>query len=102
MENNKCCLNGDCDKCKDQKGGMCCGHKCWRKCHLIRIIVIVIAFIVVFCLGAQWGEMKANSRDFRFERGGMMNWLGYKNVTDQQKGVGSVTVDVDKTSTTAQ
>lgn len=94
MEN--CCENKDGVKCCHGMANCC--HN-WKRCHLIRTVVIILVLIVVFCLGAQWGEMKANSRDFRFERGGMMNWLGYKNITDQQKGVGSVTVDVNKTST---
>jgi hypothetical protein len=73
----------------------CCHN--WKKCHMIKWIVIAIALIIAFCFGTQWGEMKSQIRGsrFGFERGGMMNWSnekadGFKNDT----ATGSVTVQV--------
>lgn len=103
MENNKCCENGDCEKCKGSKGGMCCGYKCWgRKCHLLKIIVIVFVLIIVFCLGVRWGEIRSETRGYRYN---MMNWLGYnkfenKDLTGLQKQTGEVTVKVLPKTTT--
>lgn len=100
-EEKKCCMNGDCEKCKGKKMGMCCGHSgCGGKCHMIRKIVYIVIIIIAFCLGTQWGEIKSEREGGRFERGGMMNW-GYNQFqTNQQKGVGSVTVDVSNPATT--
>ena len=62
-EEKKCCMNGDCEKCKGKKMGMCCGHGgCGGKCHMIRRIVCIVIIIIAFCLGVQWGERKGEFR----------------------------------------
>ncbi|MCX6754009.1 MAG: hypothetical protein NTV03_03075, partial [Candidatus Nomurabacteria bacterium] len=90
---------GSCEgkgKC-DHGMGNCCHN--WKKCHMMRRIIMIIAIIIAFCLGTQWGEMKGEFRNGnRFERGGMMNW-SYNNSNKDQiksplKATGSVTVDV--------
>lgn len=100
---NKCCEEGKgscCEKTENccagkenccHKGG-CCGM---RKCHVLKKFIMLILMIVIFCLGVQWGEMRSESRGYRYERGGMMNW-NYGQFDGIQKGVGSVTVDVSK------
>lgn len=101
-EEKKCCMNGDCEKCKGKKMGMCCGHSgCGGKCHMIRRIVCIIIIIVAFCLGTQWGEMRSESRGSRFEKSDLINWKLNQYGATQQKGVGSVTVDVSNPATTA-
>lgn len=101
MENEEkkveCC--GDKEKCEN-----CMHHHChnWRKCHMIKWIVVAVALIVAFCIGTQFGEMHGNYRGERFDRGGMMNW-GYgqwkdNNVYDEASS--EVTVDVTKAPTT--
>ncbi len=102
---NKCCEAGKAcceEKSKENcchKGG-CCGM---RKCHMLKMLLVLVLIVVIFCLGVQWGEMRSLSHGYRFERGGMMNW-GYGQLDGIQKGFGSVTVDVSKpdTPTTTQ
>ena len=94
-ENAPCCAH-----CPYRMG---CMHGCfhhWNKRHMIRKIVIIFLIIIAFCLGARWGEMKSERGGGRFERGGMMNWQYNQFQANQQKGVGSVTVDVNKIPTT--
>ena len=97
--------------CENKEGGMACCHSMsncchnWRKCHIMKKIVMLVIIIIAFCLGSQWGEMKSESRGGqRFERGGMMNWgygkLENKNI-NLDEGTGSVTVEVTKPATPA-
>lgn len=105
MENEEkggCCeYKGKCD----HGMGNCCHN--WKKCHMMRRIIMIIAIIIAFCLGTQWGEMKGELRggNNRFERGGMMNW-GYGNFNNDQakspeNASGSVTVQVNKATPVA-
>ena len=107
MENEEkkmgCCENKDGTKCEHGMHGCC--HN-WKKCHMIKKLFVLIIIILAFCLGTKWGEMKSESRgDYRFERGGMMNW-GYgrlesdNNITPQS-ATGAVTVQVNKLPTVA-
>ncbi|MBK5215450.1 MAG: hypothetical protein JJE53_01425 [Candidatus Pacebacteria bacterium] len=65
MENN-CCEN------KDKKNGEhgCCG---WKNCHMVKNLLIIVIIIAAFCIGTQWGQMRAYTRGSDFG-GGMMNW----------------------------
>ena len=104
MENNEekkgCCENKEGMNCGHGMG--CCGH--FKKCHMMKKLMIIILLVIAFCLGSQWGEMKGEYRSERgFERGGMMNW-GYgkfENVkgVDAGQTTGSVTVEVAKPAT---
>lgn len=75
MENEEkkvgCCEGKE--KCEHDMAN-CCNN--WKKCHMMRKIIWIAVIIIAFCLGSQWGEMKSELRNNRFERGGMMNW-GY-------------------------
>ncbi|MFA7000385.1 MAG: hypothetical protein WC241_04740 [Candidatus Paceibacterota bacterium] len=104
MENNegkKGCCEGkeNCEHGMSCCHGMgSCGHS-MKKCCIMRKIIMIIILVVIFCLGAQWGEMRSEFRGnrFGFERGGMMNWgYGKLDTSDLQKGAGAVTVDVKK------
>lgn len=99
MEENKCCINGDCEKCKNQKGKMCCGHMCCGKYHLLKIIVIIFLIVVIFCFGAMFGR----NNDFRgrdvYQRFMMNNNYGLKGDSNNN-GTGSVTVKVLPQTTT--
>ena len=79
MEENKdCCEGKTCEK-----GEGCChlhGHCCGlKKCHMVKCLIWFIIIIVVFCLGAQFGELKSEARGGREFRGSMMDW-NYKSV----------------------
>jgi hypothetical protein len=100
MENEEkggCCEGkGKCD----HGMGNCCHN--WKKCHMMRRIIMIIAIIIAFCLGTQWGEMKG---EYRGGRGGMMNW-GYGRFNNEQTKIpentsGSVTVQVNKAAPVA-
>jgi hypothetical protein len=96
---NVCCENKGACVCDSKTNKCCCS---WRKCHMMRKIFWVVMLIVAFGLGSQWGEMKSETRGYRSERGGMMNWGGNryeKQNVEEQKAVGEVTVDVTKTPT---
>ena len=70
MEDNCCEEKG---KAHDEK----CAHSCcnWKKCHMIKNILIVIIIIAAFCMGTQWGQMRAYTRGINYDSGsGMMNW----------------------------
>ncbi len=72
MENNEkdnCCDNKGGKNCEHGEHG-CCG---WKKCHMMKYVLIAIIIIAAFCMGTQWGQMKAYTRGSNFE-GGMMNW----------------------------
>ena len=93
-EKGSCCEGkGKCDH-----GMSNCCHN-WRKCHMMRKIIMIIVIIIAFCLGTQWGEMRGEFKGGnRFEKGGVMNWnYGSSNIDQNKapiKGSGSVTVDV--------
>ncbi|MFA6514762.1 MAG: hypothetical protein WCT42_00655 [Candidatus Paceibacterota bacterium] len=80
-ENKKCCEGGVCEKCTDKKESVCCGHgnMCHGKCHILKFFILIVAVVVIFCLGVQLGELKSEARNGREFRGGMMNW-NYKIV----------------------
>jgi|GEM_PF-5275062 len=76
-ENKNCCENKGCDKKED-----CChlNRCCMKKCHLVGILIGIVLLVLVFCLGAQYSQLKSETRGGRYiERGEMMDW-GYKNV----------------------
>ena len=92
---NKCCEEekaGCAEKGNCCHKGGCCGMK---KCHMLKMLIVLVMVLIVFCLGAQWGQMRNESRNYRCERNGMMNW-NYDQFDGIQKGFGSVTVDVSK------
>ncbi len=108
MENSTC-ENKD-KACCENKDKSCCGNcmtsHChnWRKCHLVKRIILICFIILAFCIGSEWGEMKGEFRGSRYEnRGGMMDWGGYgrfdsiKNRGNQ--AVGEVKVDVASPAT---
>lgn len=81
---NRCNMHGRCP----QLGG---------RCHIIRKIIFVFIIIAAFCFGTQYGMMRSSYRsDYRFERGGMMGSNYNRIQPDQQKNIGSVTIDVTK------
>jgi len=71
-ENKKCCENKECD----HKESCCSMNKCCmlKKCHIMRKVIIIILLFVVFCLGAEYGELKSEAKGNRNYRGEMMNW----------------------------
>lgn len=72
MENNEkgsCCENKEGKNC-EHGGHGCCN---WKKCHMIKNILIIIIIIAAFCMGTQWGQMRAYSRGSNYGTG-MMNW----------------------------
>jgi hypothetical protein len=96
-ENKKCCEKGDCEKCNT-----CCGMpRCcsWHKCHMMKYLVWLVIIIVVFCLGAQYGEMKSSLKGPRYD-GRMMNWntdrFENKFNKDNMRVNDSVTVEVQE------
>ena len=99
MEDNKCCTDGACEKCKD-KSGMCCGHKCcMRKCHMLKIIVPIVIIIIAICFGFVMGSHMGNFRGRGENQRFMNNRYGipignYNTVT------GSTTVKVIPDTTT--
>ena len=106
LENKEnCCDDKSCEGCHNCHSMM---HGChhWKKCHIIRKIIMIVVVILAFCFGVQWGEMRSGLRgDYRFERGGMMNW-GYGPQLNSRWNdtitptTGTVTVDVSKTPET--
>ncbi len=94
MENEKkegCCENKEGIKCEHGMANCC--HN-WRKCHMLKRIAVIILIIIAFCLGTQWGEIKSEFRDNRFERG-MRNSNFDRFEGNTQKGFGEVTVKVN-------
>ena len=88
MEENKCCLNGDCEKCKGSKIEMCCGYKCCRgKCHILKILISILILAAVFYLGTMVGSDRNG-----FKTGDIKRTLN--------SGAGSVTVKVLPPTTT--
>lgn len=90
---SNCC--GGKENCGHSMPGCC--HN-WKKCHMIKWILLIVALVIAFCVGSQWGEMKSERYDGpRFHRGGMMNWGENKyktQIPSQQNTTGEVTVDV--------
>ncbi|HEY5588647.1 MAG TPA: hypothetical protein VIK86_06800 [Candidatus Paceibacterota bacterium] len=75
MENNEkvnCCEHKEGNSC-EHIGHGCCG---WKKCHMMKLVLIVIIIIAAFCMGAQWGQMRAYIRNGGGASygTGMMNW----------------------------
>lgn len=103
-ESNKvCCEEAKSNCCREHENcehGMtnCC--KNWKKCHLMKLVAIAIVIIIAFCLGSQWGELKSESRNYRFERGSrMMNWGDERfNINTEGKEVvtDEVTIKVEE------
>lgn len=60
---------------------------------MVKRIVIVLALVIAFCLGSQWGEIKGELRGSRFQRGGMMNW-GEGRYDNRFNGVQTATDEV--------
>jgi hypothetical protein len=95
MENN-CCENkekmccGGKETCVDGKG-MCCHN--WKKCHMMKKILVIIIIIIAFCLGMQFGQLKYEMRGYHSEKGCMMNW-GYKNVKSENYQMKQYTPEV--------
>ncbi len=101
-EEKRGCCEGK-EKCGHDMGNCC--HN-WKKCHMMRRIIMIIVIIIAFHLGTQWGEMKGEYRGGAcFGRGGMMNWDYSKFYNDQAKAPdnasGSVTVQVNKAAPVA-
>jgi len=88
MEENKCCPNGDCEKCKT---GICCGNMCCNKSVISKIIILIILVVIVFLLGT----MVAGKGNFRkdLKRNGAMNEIG-STVESPNSASGSITVNV--------
>lgn len=60
---------------KEEKGLCVCGTHCMclsNKNHLWRKVFIVLALLVTFCLGAQFGEIKGELRSLRGNHYNMM------------------------------
>jgi hypothetical protein len=96
MEENKGSINNECEKCKDGKGGMCCGHghMCHGKCHMMKILITILILAAVFCLGTMVGSHRNNFRDYG-ERGGfMMNGNYGPRGGANNVGTGSTTIQV--------
>lgn len=73
----KCCEGESCGKCCCPMMAHCMGKK--KHCHLLKLLVVIVALMVVFCLGVQLGKLKEAARSCYSSRGGMMDW-GYKSV----------------------
>jgi len=72
MEENKNCCEKPCEKNEH-----CCAMgKCcmWKKCPTMKHLIWLVIIIVIFCLGAQFGELKSQARGYHNYRGEMMNW----------------------------
>jgi len=90
MENNKCCPNGDCEKCKGSKMEMCCDYKCCGgKCHILKILISILILAAVFYLGTMVGSDRDSFRKDGEKQKGTLN-----------SGAGSVTVKVLSPTTT--
>ncbi|GEM_PF-5258758 len=94
-----CCEEGA--KCEHSMANCC--HN-WKKCHMMKKVIMVVVIIIAFCVGSQWGEMKGEyRRSYNFERRGMMNsdYGRFENRYrgEQAKSTSEVTVDVTKTPT---
>lgn len=78
MEENKCCTSSECEKCKDSKMCMFCPcHWSGKQCRIMRIIGIVVLLLVVFSLGASFGEHKNGFEKRGYGQKYMMN-RGYE------------------------
>jgi len=96
-EKNVCCEESKNNCCGNHGMAKCCTN--WQKCHLIKMILLAIVILVAFCLGSQWGEMKSESRNYRFEKGSrMMNWNDERfngKVEDKNIVTDEITVEVE-------
>jgi len=71
-ENKNCCENMSCEKMKS-----CCStNKCcnWRKCDIFKYLLLLLVLLITFCLGSQFGELRAQIRKEHNFRGNMMDW----------------------------
>ncbi len=80
MEENKKCCEGE----VSVKNENCCStSKCcpcsWKKCHMVRNILVIIIIMIAFCLGTQFGELKSEVRGNRGGYDFMMN-RNYRNI----------------------
>jgi hypothetical protein len=87
MEENKSCTNCGSDK---GKNGHCCGHHCCGKG--LKIIMIIVVLVIVFCLGSLYGR---NNNKLRYGYPGFMmnSFYGPKDNTNNS-ATGSATVEV--------
>ncbi len=73
MENN-CCENKEKENCCENNcdyiNKSSCGYK---RCYMIKRLLIIIIVVIAFCMGTQWGEMRAYTHGSTYG-GGMMNW----------------------------
>ena len=98
MEENKQmeCKNKCCGHCEIENTACC--HN-WKKCRIAKKVILFLVLIITFCLGTQWGEMKAQFRNERFGgRGGYMmrSWDdGYKTFNlKNSEATGEVKVNI--------
>ena len=95
-EKKGCCENKE--KCGCENGAHKCGCD-WKKCRMMKLILIVIVVSIIFCLGSQWGEMKSGNRGENRLNRGMMNWNYAKpenKINSGANATGQVTVEVNK------
>ncbi len=71
MEENKNCCEKVGEKSECYGISKCC---MWKKCDGMKYLIWLIIIVIVFCLGAQFGELKSETRGYHNYRGGMMNW----------------------------
>ncbi len=106
VEKKDNCCEGKDKACCENKGAACehgsmsnCCHN-WKKCHMIKRIMLIVVIIIAFCLGSQWGEFKSEVRGFHYQRGGMMYGENYGNKFEQgNRVVGEVKVEVANPAT---
>lgn len=87
MEENKNCMNCEGDK---SKMGHCCGHKCCGK--ILKIIVVIVILVAVFCLGSLYG--RSNNKLRYGYQGFMMNGFYGPKDNLNNSATGSTTVNV--------
>lgn len=79
MEENK----NNCENCSKKDNCPCYNNtnKCysWKSCPLARCLFLIIIIVLAFCLGSQYGKIKAHMNNYNFYQGKMMNWK-YKNI----------------------
>jgi hypothetical protein len=82
----------NCPHCMHTMHG-CCGNWKGRKCHIIRIIIMIIVLSIVFSAGATLGEHKNGFRG-RGDNQRYMMGNGYGNFENGKAITGSTTVQV--------
>jgi hypothetical protein len=79
MEENK----SNCENCSEKYNCPCYNNtnKCcsWKSSHLARCIFLVIIIVLAFCIGSQYGKIKAYMGNYNFHKCRMMDWK-YKNI----------------------